>query len=178
MTVVWKIHIRQKLEQKKNEKIKTIVKIQENFHQSMQQQIAKNIEETIQEELENNLDDSMSESTMRVFHAPDRQQDHDGSPDIVVTGVQNTSGLVNDPAEHFLHESNERVFERRQENDARRYHRPERDSYYDRPRRSRGGPRGRRGSYRARSRPYSGLPSRNFREEFPRRRNHRGHYPY
>ena len=163
--------MRGKLEQKTNEKIKTIVKIQENFQQSVQQQIKEDIEETIQEELENNLDDTtgMNESTMRVF------QDHqDNLPDIVVTGVQNKTGLVNDPADQLLQEPNERIFELRQENGARRYYRSERGSYHDRPRRPRGGSRGRRGSYRARSRPYTRSPSRNFRDELPRRG---GYYP-
>ena len=160
--------MRGKLEQKTNEKIKTIVKIQENFQQSVQQQIKEDIEETIQEELENNLDDTtgMNESTIRVF------QDHqDDLPDIVVTGVSKT-GLVNDPAGQLLHDESNHAY--RQENFHRRYHGPERGSYHDRPRRPRGGSRGRRGSYRARSRPYTRSPSRNFRDELPRRG---GYYP-
>jgi len=162
-----KIHKRQKLEQKTNEKIQTIVKMQESFQQSVQQQIKEDIEETIQEELENNLEDNFIDTTIR-----------DDSPKILVTGVSNKSGLVNDPADQSLHDPNESIHEYVQGNFPRRYHVPERGSYFDRPRRPRRGPRDRRGSYRARSRPYRGLPSRNFREDLPRRRNFKGHYLY
>lgn len=165
--VLLKIHAREKLEQKTNEKIQTIVKIQENFQQSVQQQIKEDIEETIQEELENNLEDNFIDATIR-----------DDSPKILVTGVSNKTGLVNDSADQSLHDPNKSIHEYVQENFPRGYHVPERGSYFDRPRRPRGGPRGRRGSYRARSRPYKGLPSRNLREDFPRRRNFKGHYLY
>ena len=159
--------MREKLEQKTNEKIQTIVKIQENFQQTVQQQIKEDIEETIQEELENNLEDNFNESTIR-----------DDSPKILVTGVSNKTGLVNDPADQSLHDPNESIYEYGQENFSRRYHVPERGSYFDRPRRPRGSPRGRRGSYRARSRPYRVLPNRNFRGHLPRRRNFKDHYSY
>ena len=152
------------------------MKIQENFQQSVQQQIKEDIEETIQEELENNLDDSMNE-----IHPSHLQEDHEDSPDIVVTGVQTKTGLVNDPADELLQEPNQRNFEFRQVNSARPYHKLERGSYFNRPRRSRGGPRGGRGSYRAYNRPYTyggGMPSRNFRNEFPKRRSLRGPYSY
>ena len=149
-----KTFLREKLFKKANEKNKILEKIHDDFQHSVQLQIQENIEETMQEKLEESLEslnegeNNLKESSRKLFEELNLLKEADGGSDVVVTGVQSKTGLVNDPAENLLNECNEAIDEYGEDFEDHRYNSSERELGYARLRKSRGG--------RSRGRPFRG----------------------
>ena len=174
-----KILLREKLIQKDNEKIEMFEKVRDDFQKSMKRRIRENIEETIQEELADNLNEDQNDlnessrvESRQLFQDLNLLVENQDLTDIVLTAGQSKTGLVNDPAENLPTKSGDTNREYEPNIEVQPYYhqryKPERGSYYGRPRRPRGfrgRPRGRgiRGSVRSRRRSYGGSPRSNYR---------------